>query len=90
MDEPYATLEEYLETRKPGGNGFKAVPHYFPDGDFISCFASDERCYAKQVGERLTVYYSDKTGEVVGCKIKGVKAIMGRAEPARHGVGWGQ
>ncbi len=84
------TLDEYLKRRKPKSNGFKAVPHYFPDGDFISCFTSDEWRYAKQIGERLTVYYSDETDEVVGCKIKGVRAIMTRAEPTRQGVGWGQ
>ncbi len=70
------TLDEYLETRKVRRNGFKPVPHYFPDGDYICCFVSDERCYAKQAGERLTVYYSDSTNEVVGCKIKGIRSLI--------------
>lgn len=72
------TLDEYLDTRKPIAKTqpFEEVVRYFPDGDFVSCFVSDERCYAKQAGERLTVYYSDSTDEVVGCKVKGVRGIL--------------
>jgi hypothetical protein len=67
-------LDEWLQNRK--ANGFSAVPHYFRDGDYITLFLTNERCYAKRVDDLLTVYYSDKNGELVGCKVKGVCDLL--------------
>jgi len=68
------TLDQYLEGKTP--KGFRAVPHYFEDGDYVSFYFSDGRCYAKRVDELLTAYYSEETGELVGCKIKGVALLL--------------
>lgn len=68
------TLAEHLRDRK--AKGFKPVPHYFQSGDFISHFIRDERCYAERVDELLTVYLSNSTGSLVGCKIKGVRRLL--------------
>lgn len=68
------TLDQYLEGRK--AKGFTSVPHYFRDGDFVSFFLSDERCYSERVDDLLTVYLSEKTGEMVGCKVKGVRLLL--------------
>ena len=27
--------------------GFQAIPHYFPQGDYLTFYATDERCYAE-------------------------------------------
>jgi len=67
-------LDEWLEDRK--ASGFSAVPHYFGDGDYISLFLSNGRCYAKRIDDLLTVYYADSTGDFVGCKIKGVCDLL--------------
>lgn len=67
-------LMEYLRGRKP--RGFAAVPHYFPDGDFVSFYIANKRCFAERVDELLTVYRSFQTRELVGCKIKGVRRLL--------------
>jgi hypothetical protein len=67
-------LETYLNERKC--KGFVARPHYFPDGDYVTFYLSDERSYAERVDGLLTVYRSMKTDELVGCKIKGVRRLL--------------
>jgi len=67
-------LKEYLAERKC--QGFKPVPHYFANGDFVTYYLSDERCYAQRVDDLLTVYLSMQTHELAGCKIKGVRHIL--------------
>jgi hypothetical protein len=78
-------LKEYLATHKC--QGFKAVPHYSSTGDFVTCFFSNERCHEQRVDDLLTVYLSDETRKIVGCKLVGVKSILDSAE--RFGVGAG-
>jgi hypothetical protein len=68
------TLGQYLEGRT--AKGFRPVPHYFRDGDFVSFFFSNDRCFAQRVDELLTVYLSETTGQMVGCKIKGVRLLL--------------
>jgi hypothetical protein len=67
-------LMEYLKTHPP--QGFRPVPHYFPDGDFVAYYFRNDRCYAERVDDLLTVFVSFETKELVGCKIKGVKRIL--------------
>lgn len=67
-------LTEYLAGRKC--QGFKAVPHYFPGGDFVTCYFSNEECFEQRVDDLLTVYLSMDTKELVGCKITGVKHVL--------------
>lgn len=68
------TLTEYLRAHQPGG--FRAVPHYFPSGDYLTYFVADERCHAKRIDDVMTVYLADGTDRLVGCKVKGVSHIL--------------
>jgi hypothetical protein len=70
-------LKQYLEEHT--GQGFRPVPHYFASGDFVSYYFRNDRCYAQRVDDLLTVYLAIGTGELVGCKIKGVKHILDTA-----------
>jgi len=67
-------LKEYLETHPP--QGFRPVPHYFAQGDFVTYFFRNERAYSQRVDDILTVFLAFDTNELVGCKIKGVKHIL--------------
>ena len=67
-------LMTYLEGRESAG--FEPHPYYSPDGDFLTFFFRDDDHYAERVDELLTVYLSMKDGELVGCKIKGVRRIL--------------
>lgn len=77
------TLRDYLRANEPGG--FRAVPHYFPSGDFLTYFVSDERCYAKRLDGVVTVYLAHGTDRLVGCKVKGVRHVLKTA--GTFGVG---
>ena len=67
-------LMEYLKAHPP--EGFKPVPHYFPQGDFVTYYFRKDPCFAQRVDDLLTVYLAFDTKELVGCKIKGVKHIL--------------
>lgn len=45
---------------------FSPVAYYDRDGDCIEFLASDDSFRAERVDDRLTVYYSRETGEVIG------------------------
>lgn len=64
------TLNEFLRDKEC--KGFRPIPHYSKDGDMITYFSKDVRCYVKQVDDLLSIYYSDVTDEIVGIKIKGI------------------
>jgi hypothetical protein len=72
-----ADLNEFFATHKP--KGFKPIPHYSARGDCVTFYARDERCHAKQADDVLTVYRSMATGDIVGCKIDGVRKLIGTA-----------
>ena len=67
-------LDEYLKTHR--SQGFRPVPHYFAQGDFVTYYFRDDPCFAERVDDLLTVFLSFDTKELVGCKIKGVKHIL--------------
>jgi hypothetical protein len=67
-------LMTYLSGRE--ATGFEPKPFYSQDGDFLTFFFIDADHYADRVDDRLTVYLSMDTGELVGCKIKGVRRIL--------------
>src|SRR5258708_1690698 len=56
---------------------FAPAAYYDPDGDCIEFFASPDNFYAERVDDLLTVYYSERTGEVVGSLLKGIKRLCG-------------
>jgi hypothetical protein len=67
-------LTSYLKESRP--EGFRSVPHYFPSGDYLTYFVSDEPYYAKRLDDVITVYLTFDTHELIGCKVKGVKHIL--------------
>lgn len=68
------TLTEFLENNR--AKGFRKIPHYYPNGDFVTFYFQNDRCYAERVDDRLTVYLSLDTKELVGCKIKGIRKTL--------------
>jgi hypothetical protein len=68
---------EYLAGKAPGP--FRPVPHYFPSGDYLTYYVSDERCRARRIDDFLTVYLAEGSDQLVGCKIKGVRHILKEA-----------
>lgn len=67
-------LKEYLENHHP--QGFRPVPHYIPEGDFVTYYFRNDPSFAQRVDDLLTVYLAFDSKELVGCKIKGVKHIL--------------
>src|SRR2546428_11080786 len=70
------TLTEHLAGKKPAK--FTPRPHYIAEGDCLIFYFKDDESYAERVDELLTLYRSEKTGEVVGCEVKGIKCITKR------------
>ncbi len=68
------SLSHYLKANEPGP--FRAVPHYFRSGDYLTYFLSDNVCYAKRLDDVVTLYLEPGTDRLVGCKVKGVKQIL--------------
>jgi hypothetical protein len=81
------TLTEYLQANRPGE--FRAVPQYFPSGDYLTYFVSDERCHAKRLDDIVTVYLANDSDRLVGCKVKGVRHILDQAGAFGVGVDGG-
>jgi hypothetical protein len=67
-------LTEYFATAQCGN--FKPEPMYSAQGDFLTFFFKDDDAYERRVDELLTIYLSESTDELVGCKIKGVREIL--------------
>lgn len=51
---------------------FTPTATYDPDGDCIEFLVSADPFYAERVDDLVTVYYSQRTQEVIGSLIKGV------------------
>lgn len=81
------TLNEYRRANPPGE--FRAVPHYFPSGDYLNYFLTDERCHAKRLDGVVTVYIGNESGRLVGVKVKGVRHILKTAGAFGIGVDGG-
>jgi hypothetical protein len=57
---------------------FEPKPFYSSEGDTLTFYFKDTPAYRERVDDLLTVYCADETGEMVGCQIKGVRAILKR------------
>jgi hypothetical protein len=57
---------------------FKPEASYDPDGDCIEFLAKPDPFYEERVDDLLTVYYSQKTHEVIGSLVKGVSKLAAR------------
>jgi len=60
---------------------FEPMAEYNPDGDCIEFLVSNEPYYAKILDGWVTVYYGEKSGDVVGAQIKGVVHNLMRQFP---------
>lgn len=54
---------------------FPAVYHD-QDGDCIEVLVSAGPFYGERIDDLVTVYFSETTGEIVGCLIKGIKKLL--------------
>ena len=70
-----ATFDEYLKTHKDLGS-FTPTPYYSKDGDSLIFYFKEGDHYAERCDDRLTVYRSFDSKNIVGCQIKGVHCIL--------------
>lgn len=54
---------------------FKPSAIYIPEGDCIEWVFSDDDYYGKRMNNNLTVYYSHKNDEIVGCNISEIQGL---------------
>lgn len=73
-NETEMTLREYMQENDVGE--FQSTPQYFRDGDFLTVFFSDDIAHSQRIDDTLTIYVSDRTKEMVGCKIKGIRQLV--------------
>lgn len=59
-----------METARPV-QPFQPTAIYDPDGDCLEFLASPEPFFAERVDDVVTVYYSQRTREVIGSLLKG-------------------
>ena len=75
-----ATVMELDElAQEVGGIGeFSGRPIYAERGDFLIHYLRNERAFARRLNSLFTIYLSRKDKRVVGYKIKGFRALVGR------------
>ena len=66
-------LDEWLKDKK--AQGFLSKPHYFEDGDYISLFLTNDRCYAVSINSLVTIFYSITNNDIVGYKIERISSM---------------
>ncbi len=59
-------------------NEFKPEATYDADGDCIEFLAKPDPFYEERIDDLVTVYYSQKTNEVIGSMVKGVSKLAKR------------
>jgi hypothetical protein len=69
-------LMQYLETAKP--RAYKLRPYYGPEEDSLTFYFDKAESYGKRVDELLTLFFSVKKNELVGCQVKGVRRNLKR------------
>ncbi|MEX2118784.1 MAG: hypothetical protein WD847_04165 [Pirellulales bacterium] len=68
-------LGDFLEQNAPTGE-FAPCAHYDRDADALTLYVGNEPEHGRRLNSRVTIYISDETGELVGCRIKGVRAVL--------------
>ena len=68
-------LENYLRENAPSGE-FSPCARYDEDSDALTLYLSNEPDYRQRLNSRVTIYRSMETDELVGCRIKGVLAVL--------------
>ena len=72
-------LSTYLAGRRP--LGFKSLPFYSREGDFLTYYFEDHDHYAEQLDEHMTVYRSMAGDKIVGFKLQGVAHLCRAVAP---------
>lgn len=67
---------EHSARKSPYGAGQEPDAAVLQRGDFITYFRKDDLACTRRLGKIATVYLSEETGEMVGCKIKSVNALL--------------
>lgn len=67
--------QEWLALVDPVSS-FEPLAYYDRDGDCIEFLVANDSYRAERVDDRLTVYYSRETGEIIGSLIKGVRRLL--------------
>jgi hypothetical protein len=75
-------LMKYLETARP--RGFEAHPYYGAEEDSLTFYFAKAESYSERVDERLTLFLSVKTDQLIGCQVKGVRKNLKRL--GRYGI----
>lgn len=75
MATDWQEMTDYF-SEKTAGREFSPCAHYDPDADALTFYFSNESDYAKRLNSRVTIYLSDETDELVGCRVKGVRSVL--------------
>ena len=75
-----ATLTSVLDAIESNLPEIEQRPQYFSGGDHLVYVFVDDEWYTERVDDRLTVYRSKNTHEMIGCKIKGVSLLAENAK----------
>lgn len=70
-----APLTELLEEVVSCGQ-FSPCAHYDADADALTFYLSNEPDHGQRLNSRVTIYLSDESQELVGCRIKGVRRVL--------------
>jgi hypothetical protein len=74
MAEEIMTLHERIDAGDP--QPLVVRPHYSPIGDIVTLYFDDREAYEERADEIVTLYRARANGDLVGCKIKGVVALI--------------
>ena len=69
-----ASVQKIAERAEP----FRPQVAYIPEGDCLEFMVAPDDYYAERIDGLVTVFYSRKTGEIIGSLIKGVKEFCRR------------
>lgn len=69
------TVNEFVQGNAPNKFDKEAVV-FSETGDFLTVYFSDDDAYTRRIDDLVTVYYSEATNELVGCKVKGVRRLV--------------
>ncbi len=52
------------------------IAYYDPDGDCIEFLSARRNFYSERIDDLVTVYYDEKTNEIIGSLVKGVSQFL--------------
>ncbi|MBW3598483.1 MAG: hypothetical protein KY475_14580 [Planctomycetes bacterium] len=68
-------LREQLEADAPVGE-FEPYMRFSKEADALTFYFKPDREHSKRLSDHVTLFLSVDTGEVVGCRVKGVAEIL--------------